>query len=1184
MANRKEYELMLQLRAAVGSDFNKTFNSAINTTKNLQGSLQAIKKVQGDVTAYEKAKTAITAQKNIVQELAQKHGDLQQKLSQTVTKEKELQKASKDSKKTTGEDTEEYKKLSKELDKIREDKSKLNKQIKDNINSTEKANQNISDEKQKLSELGEKLKATGIDTENLTDENKKLQDSYDKLKNEQEKIARLDKWERETTASLSKARTDFIKTTAVVTAFGTAFYKAFITPAAAFEEQMSTVEAISGATAEQMAQLNELAKETGATTKFTAVESGQALEYMAMAGWKTEQMLNGMDGIVNLAAASGEDLAIVSDIVTDSLTAFGLSANDATHFSDVLAAAATNSNTNVGMMGESFKYAAPLAGQFGFSIEDTAVLLGLMANSGIKASQAGTSLRMIFTQLTSEFEINGKKIKTSFEDGTMRPLLDIVNETRQAFNGLSEDEKKSLSGGTKEIAKELGIDLVNGDGTFKTLEQLDEQIDNVIEGLTAAGKVSEAEGFAEKRAMAGLLTIVGATDDEYNKLVDSIYDCNGAAQKMAQIRLDNLNGDIVLAKSAWEGFATTTGEVFTPQIREAVQSITDIIGKANEWVKENPELVKQIIETTGKVALLVVGLKAAKLAVAFGKKEIASIGKVLKSIGPAGGVATAAVTALVVALWAQHKATIAVSKANIESALFNNGGQKLSEITQGLKDSTSESYNFAKSINSYGVEIEELQSTIGDTRREIKIYGDDLRNIATLSPSEAEALIEPFNKLTTALKDKFSVEYKVVFDNFKLAAGAVATSLGADVKSIESVLDTFKQKYNNNLNESQAYVNEFLTRKSNGETLTDSEYAEFEKRSSYLIEASRQKSEAAKAYEETLATIAAIDIGENQDAAIKELGAMREYAEAYQKELDDAQKLINNTYDEFRRNAKLNYDYGYDSFEEYKNNLEAIEATQRISNEAYLTERNMLTDGLQAVIDKVQGQLNDAFYSEIEKSDPTVWNNVLGFLQADTSHLLNLDIDSWTQSIQSHVEENFRNDISKEFSDLNDEIKQVRDIVKTDPIRIPVEYYNPNNKYFSNENTSHGPYGGYSSPYEYYQAQQGYASGTLSATAGLHLVGENGPELIDFGGGERVYTADESRRMLKYNFPPTVNATSSQGGETTIKIEYKPILNFEKNAPDNLEEILSKNNEQIVFLIDDYFRKKVDNERRMTYN
>lgn len=306
---------------------------------------------------------------------------------------------------------------------------------------------------------------------------------------------------------------------------------------ASFEAQMSTVQAISGASASEMEDLNDLAKELGATTQFTATEVGQAMEYMAMAGWKTQDMLDGMAGVLNLAAASGEDLATTSDIVTDAMTAFGMGADEVDHFADVLAATATNSNTTVSMMGESFTYAASLAGALGYSIEDTSIALGLMANSGIKASQAGTALRKFFSETTNGAKVSARafgdmEIATTNSDGSMRDLKDIIVDLRGAFSQMTESEK-----------------------------------------------AANAEAIAGKTGMSGLLAIVNASETDYTKLTNAIYDCTGAAEEMADIRLDNLSGDVTIFKSALEGVGIQIYEGLNEPLREAVQWATQMLGK-----------------------------------------------------------------------------------------------------------------------------------------------------------------------------------------------------------------------------------------------------------------------------------------------------------------------------------------------------------------------------------------------------------------------------------------------------------------------------------------------------------------------------------------------------------------------------------------------------------------------------
>lgn len=302
---------------------------------------------------------------------------------------------------------------------------------------------------------------------------------------------------------------------------------------------MSEVKAISGATATEMEQLTAKAKEMGAKTKFSATESAEAFKYMAMAGWKTGDMLNGIEGIMNLAAASGENLGSVSDIVTDALTAMGYSAKDSAHFADVLAAASSNSNTNVGMMGETFKYAAPLAGALGYNIEDLALSIGLMANAGIKSSQAGTSLRSILTRLAKP---------------------------------------------TKEVDKAMtkyGISITNTDGSMKSLREVIENMRTSLQGLPEDEQAAAAAAIGGQEAMSGLLAIINASDDDWKKLSEAIDDCNGASQEMAETMMDNLPGAIETMSGALETLGLTIYEKFSKKLQEAALTLGDFFDEVN---------------------------------------------------------------------------------------------------------------------------------------------------------------------------------------------------------------------------------------------------------------------------------------------------------------------------------------------------------------------------------------------------------------------------------------------------------------------------------------------------------------------------------------------------------------------------------------------------------------------------
>ena len=280
---------------------------------------------------------------------------------------------------------------------------------------------------------------------------------------------------------------------------------------ASFESQMSTVQAISQASESEMARLKALAKQMGIETKFSATEAGQGLEYMAMAGWDVDSMLAGLPGMMNLAAASGEELGQVSDIVTDAMTAFNLEASRSAEFADVLAQASVRSNTDVAMMGQTFKYAAPVAGALGFSIQDTAVAIGLMANAGIKGEQAGTSLRAMLTRI-------------------VKPTAEVASAMER-----------------------IGLSVTNSDGSMRSLNEIQRDLRAGFSGLSESERASTAASLAGQEAMSGMLALVNASDEDYEKLSDSIYHAKGAAEEMAGIRMDNLKGDVTLLKSSAEG-------------------------------------------------------------------------------------------------------------------------------------------------------------------------------------------------------------------------------------------------------------------------------------------------------------------------------------------------------------------------------------------------------------------------------------------------------------------------------------------------------------------------------------------------------------------------------------------------------------------------------------------------------
>ena len=326
----------------------------------------------------------------------------------------------------------------------------------------------------------------------------------------------------------------------------------------AFEMGMSTVQAISGATGDDLTALTDKAKEMGANTKFSATEAAEAMQYMAMAGWKTDDMLNGIEGIMNLAAASGEDLATTSDIVTDALTAFGLTAQDSAHFADILAQASSNANTNVSMMGETFKYVAPVAGAMGYSAEDVATAVGLMANSGIKASQAGTSLRTMLSRMAKP-----------------------TKEVQAAMDA-------------------LGISLTDSDGNMKSLHEVMGDLRTGFGGLSEAESITMATMLGGQEAMSGLLAIVNASDADYQKLTDSIGACDGAAASMADTMQNNLEGQFTILGSAAQRLALEVYDSVKVALTDITKLGIDAVSNLTDGFKTGG--VMGMIEAAGQMA------------------------------------------------------------------------------------------------------------------------------------------------------------------------------------------------------------------------------------------------------------------------------------------------------------------------------------------------------------------------------------------------------------------------------------------------------------------------------------------------------------------------------------------------------------------------------------------------------
>ena len=686
---------LIEIRAET-SQYQQAMRQAAAEMKNLtaQHSLAAAQaKLSGSAQDALRARVTeltskIDVQKGIVQQNGQQYDNLKQKLElqktahdQLKTKVEAAKKAYEDSAKATGEDSEETQKLKAEYEKLSSQLSTSESQIAKTETAITKQEAAVNQSKAALTEMEAELKNVNAELARAP---------FDEYAAKAEKVG----------GTLTSVGQKLLPLSTSIAGLGVAAVKT----TADFDSEMSKVSAISGATGTDLDKLRGKAREMGAKTKFSASEAAQGMQYMAMAGWKTQDMMDGLEGIMNLAAASGEDLASTSDIVTDALTAFGLSAKDSSHFSDILAAASSNANTNVSMMGETFKYAAPVLGSLGYTAEDAALAIGLMANAGIKSSQAGTSLRGAITNLAKPTD-------------TVAAAMD-----------------------------KYGISLTDSSGKMLSLRELMEQLRQKLGGLSEAEQAQAAAALFGKNAMSGMLAIINGSDKDFEKLAGAIDNCDGSSEKMANTMNDNLQGQITILMSQLQELAISFGEILMPKIRDIVTHIQNFVDKLNAMDEGQKETILRIGMFVAALAPMLMGLGKV---ITFSENVSRELGTLSAGLVKAGGFsgvftkalglitspaaivvgAIAAITAVIIHLWNTNED-------------FRN---TITAIWQKIKDAFT---TFAAGISE---RLSALGITFSDVTSAIKTIWDGFCNLL------APVLEAAFNTIAIALQTAFNV-------------------------------------------------------------------------------------------------------------------------------------------------------------------------------------------------------------------------------------------------------------------------------------------------------------------------------------------------------------------------------------------------------------------------------------------
>ena len=1257
MANR-EYEMLFKLGAQLGSNFQGTFSSAQQILTDTQKKIQTLNQLQSDIGAYQRQQSGIDKTQ---QKLELYKNQLTNTQNALAIVRKEMEKGSSASANLAAKESE---LLNKEL------------ALKNRINDTEVA---LSDKNARLQQMGQKLTDAGVNTESLTAEVTKLNKEITELGETEAKAAtetaKIGEEERaaaeavrqraeeekalaDAAAEAARQRSAAAKEAAQqqaeaakVASAGAAAtlaiaskveaglkrvydsYAECVKISSQFESTMSSVEALSGASAQEMAALSAEAKRLGAETVFTANESATAMTYMGMAGWKAEEMLSGMNGVMALAAASGEDLGLVSDIVTDNLTAFGLTAKDTARFSDVLASAASNTNTSVAIMGETFSNSAAIAGALGYSIEDVAVAVGAMANAGVKGSVAGTALKNIF---------NG--------------LLDGVTLTGKAFG-------------------ECEFTAVNADGTMKSFGETLNELREYFDKMTDSERANNAVALAGKYGYNGLLAILNMTGEEYQSLTNTINNCSGAAQRMADIKLDNLSGDVTLLQSAAEGLKISIGGLYRDELRGLAQMATQVLGSIQKLIEENPALAKTILAIAGGIGA-VVGVYTALNALKKARNALDTISTALRlkntAATAAETVAIGANTTATAGATAAHSALNAAMLANPVGILIAGLGALgtlmatmaiscQSVAIPTIDELTEKARGFESAVEDASASLEESRISTEASADTADFYISKLEEIEVATGGNVAENEEYHNILTLLSNTIPELSGYIDLETNSINGGTAALRehteafrKNAEEQARQDYLNTIYEKYgevikevaenkikltNAQLKEDQANANAEKTQKrlnelmaeaevlANGEidatSLLTDEYRELEsKLREYYIDA-----EAAR-YEQDRLTEA---IGKGEEAinsakeevdvaakiVVEATDKTKEFEAATTTAYESAEKAINDV-KEAAENLVAAYNDAYSAaFDSVSGQYALWDTAATVvptsiytinsalsSQVEYWDEYNANLETLAKRADGIEG-LSDIIAGFADGSKDSV-NAIAGMANASDAELkkmvesyakLKEEQDKTAKSL-ADVKTDFDNqmdEISAKMSDtisamtLDDEaaaaakatIQAYADAIRAGRGMV-VEAAEAVQQATTNalKNAIHDgspeivvtpSEDGGPNKVTYYGIGGKYASGTDYAQAGFALVGEEGPEIVYMNGGEKVVNAENTRAIL-----------SGQSQSTTITIS--PIFTINNNGGEIDDKQVAELSERLVSDVMDALEEAGIDRRRAVYS
>ncbi len=1084
MSARREYEMTFKVNGSLGKEFTTSFRNASTEMKTLQTTMKNVNTTLKDINAYKRQSDAIKSNEERLEKLQKQHQELQQAMQNT---------------------------------------SNPSEQLRSQLERNERQIQTLCDtigvQNRELRTMGEVLEEAGINTDDLATKTEQLKKNYADLENSKRFITEINDALDDQKAKLHAATTELATTTAGVAAIAGGAYALTGEQAKDFETAFTGVQKTVDATAEEFQELREGIIDMSQTdVTATAVEIAAVAESAGQLGIQTENILEFSNVIIdlsestNLAAEQGASalakFANITKMSQDNFDELGstivdLGNNFATTEADIV-----DMGIRLASTGE----------LTGLSEAEIMAMATALSSLGIEAEAGGTAA----SKLLKQFEV-------AFATGQMEEYASVAGMTEEAFASLYSDSSLAA---ISAFAKGLTDEERNGRSAIQILEEME---------------------IKEVRLSNAVLALA-TSDDILTKAVDTANEAweeNTALTIEAEKRYATTESRMDMAKNSVENLGIVLGDMMLPLIKEGADNITEWAMSAQRWVTENQETVAQVADLAVKVGGAVIAFKTMKVAYhglnTAGLTVVKGVGKVNAAIKATtaaakgaklstfassltgltsnaagfvavGSAAVVVMAAIAAAVWADHEAVMALRKEFADGQLFENGLPKLEDYTEALKDSTSITLKFAEEVNATETELQDIAYEMSLARAEVNLYGYSLRTEATLSPEEAAALKQPFSDLVGYLEEDFTVQYTTVFDAFSRAASDVATDLGVDIATISSTLDTFKSKYTGSLSDSEQTVNELLTKRSEGGVLTTAELDQLRTEMAYIADLSADESVAHDNYEQKAAQIQGMDFGDNKELAIQNIQELTQYGQEYLTEIDAAQQNLNRYYDDLRDKAATMLEYGKINQAEYDTEIQNLNLAQGVTYEAYLANREEFTTELQNTVDTLRTQVDDAVTGAVDASGTSFADNWVGSLGAWGNFFTGKGFSGQSDLARS----NAINETRKLYSGIIDEINNLSGTAQLDPVYLPIEVASTLD--FATNTGTDIPQ---------------YASGTNSAPPGFALVGEEGPELIQFGGGERVYTASETKGILTSEaggISVTINQSVSLGAGTTSEM------------------------------------------------